>query len=60
MEPDECGVICDDCKQPTFAKWQWNTNKRAKVRRLCQECFRARKDHQDEHRFGLVNPVQRQ
>lgn len=59
MEPDDCGIICDDCKQTTFTKWRWNNNRRAKIRRLCLECFQARFDHQNEHRFGLVNPVER-
>ena len=59
MKPDEKGVRCDDCERYTFGEWRWNSNRRAKIRRLCADCFQARLDRDNERRFGLVNPVER-
>ena len=59
MDPDDKGVLCQDCDRWTFGPWRWNNNRRARVRKLCADCFEARKNHQDEHRYGLVNPVER-
>jgi len=55
MPSDTSGVECDDCRKATIEPWHWNTNRRSPLRRLCAECFRARKEHDQDHRYGLVN-----
>jgi len=35
---------CHDCGKTLEGKWFWNANRRAKIRRLCEGCYNARRD----------------
>lgn len=45
---------CEDCGKPC-SEFRWNTNRRAKIRHLCQTCYENRLISDQERRFGLVN-----
>ena len=51
------GIVCQDCGPVAAESFRWNTNRKAKIRRLCEGCYQKRREQKMayiERHFGLA------